>query len=446
MSNNLKFDFDKPLGTQNNPKESDNLVIQCQYCETRYSIPSVSVTNSACSKFHCFSCDNIFEVELVNKSEPVQMPTQQVGFNFNSNLKPSATLSSTTTQKQQTATQNLSFQTPVTVAPVATKHSFGFNSSLKVTSEPLVAVRTKKEETSVAEKMNFAINNKPADLSARTLDTGTPRKSFVFTEFQKSISTKPELQIPETKSTSSWKVDSQLPRSNSASLSVKEMVAKLSLPKIDSKKFTYRLPDLSFPKMALPSFSVPRMSTAQLGRFSLGRTNFTSLTKLVMLVAPILFVLMLLYLLTTIILTSPQSFSGYFGFATPSSRSYPLPGVGVKGLELKLVKLDNGENLQLLTGEFYNNSSKSINNPVIEGLLFDTKGQVLSRSLHTLDEDLSNVQYASLDRKTLTELPNSKEKDKFVLLPNQKQSFSFALSADSEVQPTYYAGRVYTHG
>ncbi len=451
MSNNLKFDFDKPLGNLNNSRESENLVIQCQYCETRYSIPSESVVNSAASKFHCFSCDNIFEVEVGSKVPQAEAVIEQTGFNFNSELKSSTTSSLPSFQTKVTTT-NLSSPNPASAvlpAPASTKPSFGFNSSLKVTSEPLVAVRTKKEESSVAEKMNFAISNKAPDLSARNIDSNQPRKSFVFTEFQKSISSKPELQLPEAKSNSSWMVGSESAGIKLPNVSVKGLFAKFSLPKIDPKKFTNSLPDLSFPKMSLPSFSAPRFtskrfSSESFAKLNPGRANFGASTRLMVLVAPILLVLILLYLLTSIILTSPQSFSGYFGFATQSSRSYPLPGVGVKSLELKLVKLDNGENLQLLTGEFYNNSTKSINNPVIEGVLFDTKGQVLSRSLHTLDKDISKVQYASLDRKTLTELPISKEKDKFVLLPNQKQSFSFALSTDSEIQPTYYAGRVYS--
>ncbi len=444
MSNNLKFDFDKPLIDLNNSKESENLVVQCQYCETRYSIPSDSVINASSSKFHCFSCDNIFEVTLAKAVPALENPVEQVGFNFNSGVNQSTPPVKSFQASMPDSRSYESTKGPTMPAPT-TKASFGFNSSLKVTSDaPLIAVRNKKEETRASEKINFAMTNKSPDLSVRNVKSGEPRKSFVFTEFQKSIANEPVLQAPAIKGSSAWNLDQHLSNLKIPNVSVKDLVSKLALPKVNSKKFTNSLPELSFPKMALPSFSVPRIDSRNFRKLSLGKSGVGASTRILMLLAPIVVVLILLYLLTNIILTSPQSFSGYFGFATQSSRSYPLPGVGVKGLELKLVKLDNGEDLKLLTGEFYNNSSKSIKDPVIEGVLFDTKGQVLARSFHTLDKDISGVQYASLDRKTLTELPNSKEKDKFVLLPNQKQSFAFALSADSEIQPTYFAGRVYS--
>lgn len=442
MVSNLKI-----KGRQDAAHSTQPVIVQCSYCQTKYSVPQENLTGRKVAKFHCFCCDNVFTFDCPteNHQEVAIIREKEVGFDYEDSAP-----------KEQTSFGFVSglkiknqYEAPKRPMPTMQTESSGGIPSLHASYQKK---KLEKKRQQVAEQSDFASDNSMLNnFSARNFC-----KKFVFSDSDASH------EVPTHKPKNSWSL--ALP-----SLSVPNGLKgfSLSLPNFKSQAFiagwtdgiagmksrvqgqcsdAYRAAcDLKdqfyfYGKQAssnvLPSESMDVKSGAR----SIGQ----KLLRMCLLASPLLFALAVLYCLSLMTMSAPDKFSPVFNPIVSSNAQVSPPGVGVRSLVVEQVNLDNGSEVMVVKGKVYNNSEQTITNPVIEAALFDAEGGVMTRKVAKLSGNMAGVQLEALNTELLEQLHNFEGQAKIQLLPSEQKEFLVAFWQRMDSMPSFYTSRVYS--
>ena len=349
MSSQFKFK-DNNSSSSATSFESNQEVIQCTHCHTRYSVGSDKVSGLTNPKFHCFRCDNIFTIT------------------GSSNLMPK--------EKNIKKEENLDWQ-------------LGFNSNIKV--------KESQDDWKVSEEINIEKENSQMDLGFS-----------IKNEYQNLVENIGEEKERFTVGKSLNPYLNYEPQEKVA----KKQKIKFSLPKIN--------------------FNIQSNSKNE-------KSNFTYL------MLPFFIALAIIITLSIVIRNYPAKTSEILNFIVSTDAQTPPAGVGVRDLRIKEISLDNGENIRILEGIVYNNSSVRTNKVTLEGVLFDKTGNAVSRQKIALNANLSDIKLKTLNKELLSDMQKNSNK-KIVLNPSDKHSFAIAFLDNSIQDIAYFSGRVYSIG
>ena len=443
MVSNLKIKSRQDL----NQTSTEPVVVQCSFCQTKYSVPVENLAGRKVAKFHCFCCDNVFsfncpvdnsqEMGIARESDESfaytsSTPREQTSFGFVSGLKiknqyeaPSQSMSEMQVGHRAMPSIDASYQQK----------------------------RIEQKRQKVAEQSSFAIDNSMLNnFSARKFC-----KKFVFTENEAAH------EVPTHNPKNNWSF----------------ALPTLSVPRLNFRGFNLSMPNLKSPaffaewkdgivKMKSKvegecsdayraacefkdqfQFYGKRASSNVLPSESLdlkaGATGLgQKLLRMCLLASPLLLILAALYCLSVFTVSSPERFSPVFNPIVSSKAQVSPPGVGVRSLVAEQVSLDNGSEVMVVKGQIYNNSQQTITNPVIEAALFDAEGGMVTRKVANLSGNMAGVQLEGLNTELLEELHNFEGQAKIQLLPSEQKEFLVAFWQRMDSEPSFYASRVFS--
>jgi len=173
--------------------------------------------------------------------------------------------------------------------------------------------------------------------------------------------------------------------------------------------------------------------------------------------APIIGFLMLLGLLTIGITSTSNSDSGFASsisnFINPGAARVASNDLRVQNLQFKRIALDNGEVVPVISGRLDNGSNERYRQVLLEGLLFDRNGTVVSANRVNAASTLSRARIKSLSTDVINSFQSGQVVKRFDLKPGAAQDFSVVLIgppaantkvANTKVAPRFYSVRIHS--
>lgn len=129
---------------------------------------------------------------------------------------------------------------------------------------------------------------------------------------------------------------------------------------------------------------------------------------------------------------------------SPNLPQIPPVEVSIEETGFRRAALDSGEVVYLVSGTLINNSDETFKDVQLEGLGFDSRGGLVSRTKIDAGATLAKTRIRSLSLGMIEELQSGKIKSKQELKPGQSQEFTFALLDGKPELASYFSARVYS--
>jgi predicted Zn finger-like uncharacterized protein len=129
---------------------------------------------------------------------------------------------------------------------------------------------------------------------------------------------------------------------------------------------------------------------------------------------------------------------------SPNLPQIPPVEVSIEETGFRRAALDSGEVVYLVSGTLINNSEETFKDVQLEGLGFDSRGGLVSRTKIDAGATLAKTRIRSLSISMIEELQSGKIRSKQELKPGQSQEFTFALLDGKPELASYFSARVYS--
>ncbi|NLF24192.1 MAG: hypothetical protein GX589_00850 [Deltaproteobacteria bacterium] len=381
-----KENGDHPMQPKN---QTDFMVIKCPSCRSKFALPSESLDGIEFPRFHCSRCDHIFSKE-----------------------------------------ESLCKVTPAKTDPT-TKHE-----SLDFEIDPWTDEAEPDEESWTLGSDPSPKENSQLSLEVpRTFDMKRPisaphenvRAETAREKNNKPTSSQMELdfsatnQFPNPIEDDSWAAI-QLEGSNRE----KEM------------QFNYRDDTDPAPDKALAKLP------AQIAWQALLHQRPAVWKGCLMLTAPIVLFLMVLWGLGQLLESSPQSAAWISRLIVPNGERVAPEGLFISGLKQRKVDLEDGESVRLISGTLENRSKEDFEEVQLEALTFDKSGKRLSSLKVHAGSTMANTRVKSLSLALIDELQSRPPAKRFELKSDETSDFAIALPFEEGEEAHYYTARVYS--
>jgi predicted Zn finger-like uncharacterized protein len=129
---------------------------------------------------------------------------------------------------------------------------------------------------------------------------------------------------------------------------------------------------------------------------------------------------------------------------SPSLPQVPPAEVSIEQTGFRRAVLDSGEVVYLVSGTLVNSSDKTFKEIQLEGLGFDARGSLISRTKVDAAATLAKTRVRSLSPSMIQELQSGRVKSKQEIKPGQSQEFTFALLDGKPELAKFFSARVYS--
>jgi predicted Zn finger-like uncharacterized protein len=441
-----------------NNTSTDSKIIQCPACQTKFAIKLSAIEGLSFPRYHCSRCDNVFgdeqqiEIELGNKnttnSDFENKTNIEKDFNepeFNNDYEPSPfqpeeehfgtayqaddafidqPITNTTTEENQgTITGNWTLD-----ADDANINKANFNKIEETIKEP-DQTSFNWHESSAEAPLNTEKSNIPASTTSQmelVLNPGIRRKKFHENQEIDSPNFKNPINEINMDSNDDNKITIHRP-------------SKISAFKDNAKALAKKIPNFKFPQLSLWDNKAVNLYEKTSAVKTLSKWRSLQLISL-----PVVIALFLLGLLGFFAGQSPQS---AFSFAKTLSAS--LPDVPPSDLVLtktkhKIVELESGERIHVISGEIKNKGNKTFKNVKVQGILFNQSNKPVETQLVEANSSLVSARIQSLSWEMIQNLMNTPSSRRLNLAADETAKFTLALNIPAKRKVAHFSARIYS--
>lgn len=126
------------------------------------------------------------------------------------------------------------------------------------------------------------------------------------------------------------------------------------------------------------------------------------------------------------------------------SFNVPPSGLFIKRSRFKKLALSNGEVAYVASGVVQNNSDQILKDVIIEGLVFDEAGNLISKARGSIASGLEDARIRSLTADTIQNLQRAPSSSRYELKAGTEQPFVVALFGPELEKGKYYSARIYS--
>ncbi len=414
------------------PALSAKLIIQCPNCQTRFSVAKAAVAGLDSLRFHCSKCDNVFSKSVSElpplTSKPADedraiLTPQKVAQEIikevvPSNNQPSVPVTQPSTPLQKIEkpierTEPLTFSKPLS-SPAFSNPAPQFGESKHIdrsVTEPKAALMPPIEPPPLAAKSGEAKSSFDAKPIPR-FEEDTYQTSFKFSDQKSPTAIDPD-------------------RATGKRLGLEAAPQLGSAPKGDAKPVRSWSDDFGI------------NDDWQLGdQYIL--TKHAGFSGFTMLVAPLVGFLILLGGVGFYLGSNPQFTQEILSAAIPSLPMVPPDGLHIEKASFETIKLENGEEVRLVSGRITNSTLQAFEDVKIEAHAFDKSGNIIDRATVGSGNSLAETRVKSLSKEMISELQSEQGRDRSVLRPGESREFSVALLDRTISKAAFFSARIYS--
>jgi predicted Zn finger-like uncharacterized protein len=463
---------------------SQQTIIQCPSCQTKFSVEASAISQLDFPRFHCSRCDNVFGLDESSKFKPqvVEEPVEKI---FDSQQEKDFA------QSQESADDNLeppAYETeslPDEFEDLAYDKEFVEEDEAAPSHQP---VATQSETYSPVEPIITARITTPEHASEsapttslyrgleiptqydKTIQAAAPRETEEVVETPPSLTRREkhkdplkdqmELQFSSThfsKPTASTEESTGSSNANlyksiaetlareraevysaKASARKEEKVAASSSGIGSIAKITAPSTDADYPKLFDNAF----LAENEANRFAFAGGRISSSTLFFM--APIVCALVCLAVLGSYLKNNVNAGASFASLLfSPPAKVAPA-GLIIKNPKYRKLTLESGEDVRLISGTLVNSSPESFRDVKLEGLAFDDAGHPLTKVKVDASSSLSKTRVKSLSVDMIKNMQSAAATKRYELKPGDSQDFEMALVDDASVRARYFSARIYS--
>lgn len=379
--------------------EKQSTIIQCPDCQTKFAVETEVILKCEIPRFHCSRCDHIFTLEWEEVSPGIQ-----------SQPKPQVT--PTTIERESGSVDATPI--PQITPPAEDQFTFDFDR--------------------VAEDSSFSFGEMDNKLSVSTKEFSV---SVVDDDFDpvSTESLKPDILggLPKEFTTASQKLGRDEPMGYSSFARPQVGVGITN---------TFSESPQSYDDLVSNNQSeVLRKISGKSIRSILMEPSLIGA-----LFGPILGFLCVLAIATFLIISSPSIAKSTANALGADGDMAPTELLITKST-VKRVALENGDMATVLSGVIANDSNRDFSDVKIEGLLYDSAGNLLTSKRISASASLGRSRIQSLTSEMINELQNAKPIKKFELKGGQRYEFTMAIPEAAKItkaDPQFFALRLYS--
>lgn len=406
--------------------KSRDLITQCTKCKTRFYIEEAALSKQKSPYFHCSKCGNLY----FDNALSYLVVTNRV----------------VTTRERAASTKVQGGEVPLDNTSARNEMNLKTNNGKEVVAkQPELRLITPSTD-------NNSVSNKNASSNITGFET-VPMVSH-FDDEVRPVNTVINIAAQE-KSTKHSSV-SATSKFNSFKKNLLSRKTALSANRQNSAKSE----DGQYPQLSL-DLHTPKITLIRKIEHWFSQSLKNSWRAAAILALPIIALLILLATVTFIL--SPQSKTKLFSYLPFTEESLvDMPVVAPAGLivqdtKFRPVVLDNGETVYVVSGKVINTTDKALHDIKVEGLAFDSRGDLIKSSIAALSSPLNSARLRALSVDEIYTLQISKKDGQNFLKPGDNQNFTLAISENSNYKSktpgvskatlklaTYFSARVYS--
>lgn len=438
MSTQKQFKFERPTQYRAKFREKNrgSVIIQCPSCQTKFSVNTDMLNEHELPRFHCSRCDHVFDMEA--KPESIAIDNQG---------KAPSKIAVTTSA-------------PTAILPPILQEEPPISPSFNILPENIAE---KNDSTTVKPTLlSSPILDQSKSLQIpRTIDEtimpSAPHESNQLNEFEQlsmnltsSQTDSPIETPPEDSDSLPYGVSIGKPYFDNALQkeahdAAKEIAQALSGTTNDfpqRSNFEISPPSSRSDLDIIPHDDIELVNHRLTPQVSPWRGFFVLLT-------PLLFTLAMLSIWAFILSNSPnisERFADSLGSSLPK---FAPAGLRVEGIKFNKIILDSGEVVHTIQGKLKNDSVESIDEIIVEGLVFDKSGKLITHSKINAASSLADSRIKSLPLEMIQNLQRAKPSKRSTLVPGADQSFVVALIDEEKERidlskAAYFSARIHS--
>ncbi len=404
---------------------NSQLIVQCPECHTKFAVSDDAFLDIDEPQFHCSRCDNIFSIPKKdlkpaqkaedNKIEtPFSLRSKEDNFFDENPIKQEIRETKRTSAFLKKADHSLfnhkkDEKTDIDAIRTNTINKESPYHSFTIPQAKNAIYNSDAQEETIQEELNFESNEKESPKKNSEIDSWLDSKA---TEFENSLS--------------SYKNDSSKDK-----LDTQEDL--LAPPK------RHQWEDSSFE----PISSTPDDFQENI----ISKKQIRSWNAVFRLTALLFTFLIFLIFLGSYSLTHNDIFKK-FDIGLFSYGNLAPEGLFLKNIKTITTSLNNGENINLLTGKIINDSTEAINNIIVESFLFDKDGNTIAIQRTNADSQLSTYKVrdlAILRTDIINAFQSTKMSKKHRLAPGEQMKIAIAFTNPNDIKKaTSFGLRIYT--
>lgn len=423
--------FSRAESALGNAKSSESIIIQCPSCQTKFALDSARLEGIENPRFHCSRCDQMFgqnETSIISAvtNEPQKQSSFSIPKSIDKGYQPEppidAHIPSQSSDPLRMSIEKSVVEKPITseIEPAQIEFLFGGDSSTSHPT-PIPSVGSEPTVSNVIEQKKDPTSERTAIINDIFDEIESTRKQAVS-----------EAQALASRTKLCSIVDFEKPQSNSTSVSN----AQTSDSKLTSASL---LKD--FPASTSSKLSPIQTSLADAPKRKPPLTAWQSASLL----GTMMIVFVGIFALLGISLVSSPKFAQAFTDSFASSAPIPPPaGLMITDSSFKLVALDNGEKVSVISGNLVNHTEKTIKEVNIDGIAFNQNGGIISSVQGRASSPLTSTRLKSLSLEMIQMLQSRGGTKKFVLKPDASIPFSIVITDPKAENAASYIARIYS--
>lgn len=177
----------------------------------------------------------------------------------------------------------------------------------------------------------------------------------------------------------------------------------------------------------------PRIQTAWQGLFTI--------------TAPIVAYTALMGLVCILSFSNPKTVLALVDGLSSGQETAAPPELYITDSAVKKVVLETGESVNVISGKIINDSQQNFAEVLVEGILFDTKGEIVAKKKINAASSLGKSRLQSLSLQMIDDLQNTKPAKRFELKAGQEYDFTMAVPEELDakaVEAAFFSSRVYS--
>lgn len=387
-------------------------IIQCPKCQTKFGVESSLLDEVETPKFHCSRCDHLFALNEEYRSQGNAMARIREVLEGDTERAEKFIKTFSGTNSVPAVDQELSGQSnPRLSENVRNVVASG------VKLPGTVDVSRNLEDFNVAAPHEMPVPNLRA-LSGSV--TEPDQIEFDFSKFAPKGDARPRTQPKDL-------VTPGAPTSE-------------SMPSRPRKKITSGA-------VETPLFPVPGITHNRKRKWAvaIARTLDYRRPTATLLAVPVIFCLALLAATSLVFSFNPKSSTLLSGVLSGVPGLAPS-GVHLKGVQHRVVLLDSGEQIELISGKIVNESEQDLKKIFIEGAVFNRAGDAIARAKVNAASTVADLRVRTLTPTMIREIQELPEKETIDLAPGTDHSFAVALLGTEVDRTRYFAARIYSVG
>lgn len=368
-------------------EESNHQVVQCPACETKFSVEETKMGVLDCPRFHCSRCDFVFEV---SPTEEFQEEDEMAYSRLYGGLSSEADEVTVTSSEGLPMSQSTDSSTQI-----SSSSSFSIPDSIE---DDFFEAPHESLENSDANQMEFSF---PKVEAPKKLSLNIPKISKPSMDFSEEVNKVPAYNtelFAEGGEEENTQLSYPIPGSFERNDSLEEQIADIPWAKRRCGVATVAI--------------------------------------------PILVLLAVLAGTTGYIRSNPERANTIASSILPSGRAIAPAGLQVSGLSFDTIKLDSGERLQIVRGSIINSTEQAFQNIKIQGLAFDSTGNMISEMQTNASPILNESKLSSLSADRIAMIQS--EANAIVIKPGITKEFAVALTDDQAQKARFYSARIYS--